>query len=78
MKRTPLSLSDQQMRMIRAAAAALPVSARDEFLQRVAAHLADAPSDTAITQALNITLDRTPVFLCDSATTGGQNGPTPT
>lgn len=67
MKRTPLSLSDQQLRMIRAAAAALPVSARDEFLQSVARHLAGEPSDTAITQAINITLDRTPVFLCDSS-----------
>jgi hypothetical protein len=66
MKPTPLSLSDRQLRMIRAAAAALPVSARDEFLQSVARYLAGEPSNTAITQAINVVLDRVPVFLTDA------------
>jgi hypothetical protein len=67
MKRTPLSLSDQQLRMIRAAAAALPVSARDEFLQNVTRHLTGEPSDDVVTQAIKVVLDRVPVFLTDSA-----------
>jgi len=62
-------LSDQQLRLVRAAASAVPVEQRDQFLHDIAERLAGEPSDDAITQAINVVLDRTPVFLCDSAPT---------
>jgi hypothetical protein len=62
MKR-PLALSDHQMSLVRRAAAALPVNARDGFLQDVAARLADEPSDAAVMQAINSVFDRIPIFL---------------
>jgi hypothetical protein len=65
MKR-PVSLSDRQLLLIKHAARALPVSAREQFLQNVARHLAGQPSDIEITQAINTALNRTPVFLCDA------------
>jgi hypothetical protein len=65
MKR-PLALSDHQMSLVRRAAAALPVNARDGFLQDVARRLADEPSDAAVAQAVNVTFDRVPVFLNDA------------
>jgi len=65
MKR-PLALSDHQMSLVRRAAAALRVNARDEFLRSVARRLVGEPSDAAITQPINVTLDRTPVFLNDA------------
>ena len=66
MKR-PISLSDNQMRLIEHAARSLPVRARDGFLQTVAAHLTGEPSDHAVQSAITAALDRTPVFLNDSA-----------
>jgi len=74
MKRA-LALSDYQMSIVRHAAAALPVAARDGFLQEGAARLADTPSDNAVQAAINASLDRTPVFLNDSAST--KKGATP-
>ena len=65
MKR-PLSITDNQLRLIKHAAASLPVDARDHFLQTVAAHLTGEPSDHAVFAAVQAALDRTPVFLCDA------------
>ena len=65
MKR-PLSLSDNQMHLIKHAARSLPVGARDQFLQDVTRHLAGEPSDDAVQAAINASLDRTPVFMCDA------------
>ena len=65
MKR-PISLTDNQMRLIEHAAASLPVGARDHFLQGVAAHLTGEPSDNAVQGAVQAALDRTPVFLGDA------------
>jgi hypothetical protein len=67
MRTAPLSLSDRQLALVRNAARAVPVSARDLFLQNVARHLAGEPS--AVTEAINNVLDRVPVFLNDSAPT---------
>jgi hypothetical protein len=67
MKR-PLSITDNQLRLIRNAAASLPVDARDNFLQTVAAHLADQPSDHAVQAAVQAALGRVPVFMCDAKT----------
>jgi hypothetical protein len=39
MRTAPLSLSDRQLALVRNAARAVPVSARDLFLQNVARHL---------------------------------------
>lgn len=69
MRHAPLSLSDRQLELIKQAARALPVNARDRFLQDVAAHLAGEPFDAAIVQAINVALDRTPVFLNDAMPT---------
>jgi hypothetical protein len=65
MKR-PLALSDRQLRFVRAAASALPLDQRDGFLQNVASHLTSEPSNDAVQAAINIALNRTPVFLCDA------------
>jgi hypothetical protein len=67
MKR-PLALSDHQMSLVRRAAAAQPVNARDGFLQDVARRLADEPSDAAVSAAIDaeLALNRLPTFLCDS------------
>ncbi len=63
-----LSLSDRQMKFLRDAAASLPVMQRDQFLQRVSAHLFGEPTDAAFLGAVNAALDQLPtsVFLCDS------------
>jgi hypothetical protein len=53
-----LALSDHQTRAIKRAAAALPLVARSEFLQHVAAQLAGRPSDAAVQIAINLVLDR--------------------
>ncbi len=66
MKRRPISLSDHQLQFIKHAARALPVTRRDQFLRDVAARLVDEPSDAAVTQVINVTLDRVPVFLNDA------------
>jgi hypothetical protein len=47
----PLSLSDRQLRLVQTAAKAVPVSRRDEFLQKLAAHLTSEPSDAAVQAA---------------------------
>jgi hypothetical protein len=62
----PLALSDHQMALVRHAAGSLRPAQRDEFLQGVARHLADQPSDHAVQAAINASLDRMPVFLNDS------------
>jgi hypothetical protein len=54
---TPLSLTDRQMRLVTSAARAVPVSRRDEFLRRLALHLAPQPSNSAVQAALNAQLD---------------------
>jgi hypothetical protein len=70
----PLALTDNQMRLIRHAAASLRPDLRDGFLQTVAAHLTATPSDHAVQAAVNIALGRMPVsvFMCDSATKRGE------
>jgi hypothetical protein len=62
----PLSLSDHQMLMVRHAAGSLRPDLRDGFLQGVSRLLADRPTDHAVQAAVNIALDRMPVFLNDS------------
>jgi hypothetical protein len=64
-----LSLTDRQLQLVKDAARAVPVNARDGFLQDVARRLADEPSDAAVAQAVNVTLDRVPVFLKKETTT---------
>jgi hypothetical protein len=78
----PLALTDNQLHLIKHAARSLLVDARDHFLQSVAAHLADQPSDSAVQAAVVAALDRTPVFLCDAkpswpASSGPHNGSPP-
>jgi hypothetical protein len=68
MMKRPLSLSDSQLRLIRHAAASLPVDARDNFLKTVAAHLTGEPSDHAVQAATTAALGRVPVFMCDAKT----------
>jgi hypothetical protein len=53
----PLALTDRQMWLIRKGAAALPVTARDEFLRQVTARLTLEPSDAAVAAAVNVVLD---------------------
>jgi hypothetical protein len=69
MKHRPLSLTDRKMQLLRGTASALPLDQRDGFLQNVASHLTGEPSDAAVQAAVNATLDRTPVFLCDALPT---------
>jgi hypothetical protein len=54
----PLSLSDRQLRLVQQAAKAVPVNRRDDFLQKLAAHLTSEPSDAAVQAALNAQMDR--------------------
>jgi len=65
MKR-PISLSDNQMRLIEHAARSLRPDQRDGFLQTVAAHLTGEPSDDACTAAVQVALSRVPVLMCDA------------
>lgn len=58
-----LSLSDRQLRLVQSAAKAIPAGRRDEFLQKVAAHLLPEPSDAAVSAALNAQMDGWPVNL---------------
>ena len=70
----PLALTDRQLRLVQAAAKAVPAQRRDEFLQRLAAQLTSQPSDAAVQAALNAQLDAlTHVFLCDSAPNNGEH-----
>ena len=46
------------MRFVQTAAKAVPVSRRDEFLQKLAAHLTSEPGDAAVQAALNAQMDR--------------------
>ena len=55
-------LSDRQQRMVSAHAASLPTAARDYFLRSIANSLRGAPSDSAVTEAINIALDRCHAF----------------
>lgn len=65
----PLALTDRQLRLVQNTARAIPVTRREEFLQRVASHLTSEPSDEAVQAALNAQLDRVPVYLNDAAST---------
>jgi hypothetical protein len=58
----PLALTDRQMRLTQAAAAGIPVARRDEFLQRLAAHLTAEPTDMAVQAAVNVQLDVLPLY----------------
>lgn len=64
--RTLLALTDRQLGLIKHAASALPVDQRDQFLRDIAKRLAGEPSDAAVAEAVNVTLNRTSVFLTDS------------
>jgi hypothetical protein len=68
----PLSLSDDQLDMIRLAAETLPPLGRTEFLERVASHLGAEPTDHAVQCAIDaqLAVGRLPVFLCDSSVKG--------
>ena len=70
MKPKMLSLTDQQLGMVKLAAETIAPSARSEFLERVAAHLGELPTNEAVEQAINVQLSigKLPVFLCDSKT----------
>jgi hypothetical protein len=58
--RPPLALSDFQMKLVRSAAAAVPVRCRDEFLQGVAKRLTAEASDAAVAAAVNLELNLVP------------------
>jgi hypothetical protein len=45
----------------------VPPRQREQFLQKVANHLAEEPSDSAVIAAINAQLDLLPGFLTDSA-----------
>jgi hypothetical protein len=62
----PLALTDRQLQLVKNAVRAVPVNARDGFLQDVARRLAAEPSDAAVMQAINVVFDRVPVFLNDA------------
>jgi hypothetical protein len=49
----PVGFSDFQFEMIVIAAAALPVAARDAFLQAVASRLPGQPSDAEVREAID-------------------------
>jgi hypothetical protein len=65
----PLALTDAQLREIKAAAATLPSSHRSEFLESIARRLGHEPTDEAVAAAIaaQLSINRLPVFLCDSA-----------
>jgi len=48
MQQLALSLTDVQMRWLRQASKAVPITRCDEFLRAVAAHLNGTPSDAAV------------------------------
>ena len=56
------NLSDRQLRLVQTAAASLPQSLRDRFLQQISDSLRGAPSDSAVEVAINRALDRAFVF----------------
>ena len=53
-----MKLSARQLKLIRSAAASLPILAREGFLIDLAQRLADHPSDNAVVEAINVALDR--------------------
>ena len=68
--RRALGLTDFQLLMLKRAAAGLPGHERDGFLRAGAAKLTGEPSNDAVTQAINLSLDAMAsheVFLCDAA-----------
>ena len=68
-----MKLSARQLKLIRSAAASLPIVAREGFLIDLAQRLADHPSDNAVVEAINVVLDRavvTPAYLCDAKPKG--------
>jgi hypothetical protein len=67
MRHTPLQFTDEQVRQLQRAAASVPEACREKFVADVAAHLAGAPSDLALSQAINNVLDNAAAhFFCDS------------
>jgi hypothetical protein len=66
--RRPVGLTDYQLAELQRAALALPPAERSDFLEGVARHLGNAPSDEALQAAIDMQLrtNRLPVFLCDS------------
>ena len=75
MCKSPLSLSDFQLRLIQDAAKTISVEGRDEFLRAVAAHLGSEPTDAAVLCAIDaqLSIGRLPVFLCDSKREDGDH-----
>ena len=64
-----MKLSAKQLKLIRSAAASLPILTREGFLIDLAQRLGDHPSDMAVVEAINLVLDRavvTPAYLCDA------------
>jgi hypothetical protein len=55
--RPPLTLSERQQRLIARAARGFRGDTRDQFLARVEHHLFGAPTDLAVSHAINIALD---------------------
>jgi hypothetical protein len=49
----PIALTDYQLRLVRQAAATMPVSGCDEFLRGVARHLGNEPTDEAVIAAID-------------------------
>ena len=64
-----MRLSARQLKLIRTAAASLPILTRERFLIDLAQRLGGHPSDNAVVEAINVVLDRavvTPAYLCDA------------
>ena len=64
-----MRLTARQLKLIRSAAASLPILTREGFLIDLAQRLGDHPSDNAVVEAINVVLDRavvTPAYLCDA------------
>jgi hypothetical protein len=64
--RRAVAFTDFQLRLVERAARSLPIEARDAFLKSVADRLSGDPSDAAVNSAINVALDRLPLFVCDS------------
>jgi hypothetical protein len=61
------TLSQGQLRYVRAAARSLPEQLRDRFLASVSDHLAGQPSDDAVARATDLALRRATAFLNNGA-----------
>ena len=69
----PLSLSDHQLAEVKRATHSLPPAKRTHFLEELAKRLGAEPTNQALHEAislvLQLSLNRIPQFLCDSAQT---------